>query len=146
MRIVASLHAADPNKQQEAFTEVCDTFKRHGLIESDDAVEQRDIIYELMHDMLEIDRNRFQRTLRVVSKHTVDRTVAGICLFEQYIVIRLRHPQLSTLMPYGQGLLEDLLGTKANDSKNRLILHSCEIRERGNDVWSAPGLDDTRLS
>jgi hypothetical protein len=132
MRIIAHLHYKS-SSSESALGALRAAYDRQGLIECHDASERRLVMDQLIQDMSAADRDGFNRTVRSVYKHAIEGTVAAINENGGHIVLRLRNPRLTKLLPSGEALLHDVLGRAIAEGDVPLNFVGCEVREHGRD-------------
>jgi hypothetical protein len=139
MRILAIVQCTNGHNLDEALDAAREAFTKNQILNASDPIERREAIDELIHDMKEADRYRFQKTVRYVARHLTEGTVASIGVEDDgYVVVRLRNHHLQVLVRTGHAILTDLLQGATSPSSpldsSRLALRCCEIRENGHDV------------
>ncbi len=131
MRILAQFRAEDGF--QQGLDELRQFFAEHSLLPVEDPEENVQVVKQLVEDMSEQDRHRFQRTVRHVAMDPIGGTVLSVSeLPERHLLIRLRHSTLQSLMPCGHSLIDDVLRAHGPQGSEKFELHACEVRERGN--------------
>jgi hypothetical protein len=130
MRILAQFRSA--SRFDAAMDELRIAFAEHGVLPVGHPVERVAVVEQLVEDMSEADRHRFQRTVRYVGQDPIGGLVATISeLPEQDLLVRLRHVTLRDLVPPGHRIIASIMQTHGPKGTDNFKLQACELRERG---------------